>query len=215
MPGWWWLAPVAALGCGLAAVALTPWLAGTVAGRPSRWYGRRLPGWLSALIGGAAATLAGTWVQLVTFSLVALGLGLLVAVDLAEERLPDTLTLPLYPVLLGGLALDAALGGGWPAVGQAVLAGLVALAVFLLLALLGPLYPGDVKLAGVLGAWLGWFGWWPVLGGFFAAFALHALVGIGLMAARRANRSTEFAFGPSLVAGTLIVLVGGRALGWW
>ena len=62
---------------------------------------------------------------------------------------------------------------------------------------------GDVTLALVLGAVLGWYGWVIVLVGTFAGYLLGALYGIGLMLAGRADRSSRIPFSPFLLAGTL------------
>ena len=65
---------------------------------------------------------------------------------------------------------------------------------------------GDVKLGGVLGGYLGWFGWVHVYYGIFAGFLLGALLAIGLLATRRASMKTAVPFGPMLVVGPLVVL---------
>jgi leader peptidase (prepilin peptidase)/N-methyltransferase len=53
---------------------------------------------------------------------------------------------------------------------------------------------GDVKLAGPLGAYLGWLGATAALAGLMAAWLLAAVTGLGLMAAGRANRKTHLPF---------------------
>uniref|UniRef100_UPI00292CBC40 prepilin peptidase n=1 Tax=Clavibacter michiganensis TaxID=28447 RepID=UPI00292CBC40 len=72
---------------------------------------------------------------------------------------------------------------------------------------------GDVKLALVVGAVLGWYGWAMVLVGTFAGYLLAALYGIGLMLAGRADRTSRIPFGPFLLAGTLAgVLMGSQSV---
>ena len=71
---------------------------------------------------------------------------------------------------------------------------------------------GDVKLAPVLGVTLGWWALSSAIVGLFAAFALGALVGVGLMLARRAGRRTALPFGPFLLVGALLGLIVGPAL---
>lgn len=66
---------------------------------------------------------------------------------------------------------------------------------------------GDVKLALVLGAVLGWYGWANVLVGTFAGYVLGALYGIGLMLAGRADRTSRIPFGRFLLAGMLAGVV--------
>jgi leader peptidase (prepilin peptidase)/N-methyltransferase len=71
---------------------------------------------------------------------------------------------------------------------------------------------GDVKLALVLGAVLGWYGWPIVLIGTFAGYLLGALYGIVLLLAGRADWATRIAFGPFLLVGAFVgVLLGSYA----
>lgn len=66
-----------------------------------------------------------------------------------------------------------------------------------------------MKLALVLGAVLGWYGWAIVLVGTFASYLLGALYGIGLLVVGRAGRHTRIPFGPFLLAGAFAgVLLG-------
>ena len=127
----------------------------------------------------------------------------LAVIDVREHRLPNRLVLPAYPAVLVLFALACALGAPWTrfggaAAGMAVL--FVVFAVFRLASRAG-LGGGDVKLAGVVGGMLGWIGWDAVLVGVFAAFLLGGLFGLLLLALRRADRRTRFAFGPWMLAG--------------
>ena len=65
---------------------------------------------------------------------------------------------------------------------------------------------GDVKLAGVLGGYLGWFGWGAVYYGIFAGFVLGAVLSVGLLAAGRVTMKTPVPFGPMLITGALLVV---------
>ena len=130
---------------------------------------------------------------------------LLAVVDLRTQLLPNRV---LLPGVVGGvvlLAVAAAAGGDWTALGRAVLAGPAAAAALLVLALVNPrgLGMGDVKLAGLLGLYLGWLGWPVLLTGLFLGFLAQAVVGLALLAVHRAGRSTELPFGPALLAGAL------------
>jgi leader peptidase (prepilin peptidase)/N-methyltransferase len=70
---------------------------------------------------------------------------------------------------------------------------------------------GDVKLAGVLGLYLGWLGWGPLAVGAFLAFLLGGVLGALLMALGKAGRKSAIPFGPWMLAGALIaVFVGQR-----
>jgi leader peptidase (prepilin peptidase)/N-methyltransferase len=69
---------------------------------------------------------------------------------------------------------------------------------------------GDVKLAGVLGLFLGWLGWDALAVGALAAFILGGLFGVALIVARRARSKTAIPFGPWMLVGAWIgILAGG------
>jgi leader peptidase (prepilin peptidase)/N-methyltransferase len=180
--------------------------------------------WTPAVEVGTAATFVATaawlgWSPLLpAFLFFAALMIVLTAIDLQHKRLPDRLVLPAYPVLAALLAVAAATGDTWGSFGRALLGGLVLFAVYLVLALINPagLGGGDVKLAGVLGMALGWFGWGPVAVGGFAGFFLGALIGGSTMLVGRAGRKTEIPFGPFMIAGTYLGLaVGGPIADWY
>ena len=131
-------------------------------------------------------------------------------IDARSGRLPDRLTLPSYPIalaLLGGAALAVPQGGRHY---LHALIGLAACALFYgVLWLISPasIGLGDVKLAGVLGLSLGWFGARATLVGLLGGFVLAALAGVVLIAARRAARKTHIPFGPFMLAAALAVLL--------
>jgi leader peptidase (prepilin peptidase)/N-methyltransferase len=138
-------------------------------------------------------------------------------IDLDTKRLPNVLTLPSYPILAGLLLLPTIADGAWSDYLRALVGGLALFVFYLLLALIYPagMGMGDVKLAGVLGMGLAWFGWDVWLVGMFLGFLLGAVVGLGLMAVRRAGRRTAIPFGPFMVAGTLLAIVVGPAIADW
>jgi leader peptidase (prepilin peptidase)/N-methyltransferase len=134
----------------------------------------------------------------------------LAVIDARRRRLPDALTLPSYPVALVLLGV-AALAG--PDGGRRLLTALAGLAAaWLLFALQALIYPAgigwcDVKLAGLLGLYLGWLGVGALITGLFAGYLLAAAAGLALLAARRATRRSLIPFGPFLLAGTLIAIL--------
>jgi leader peptidase (prepilin peptidase)/N-methyltransferase len=134
-------------------------------------------------------------------------------IDARQRRLPDVLTLPSYPacLLLLGVAAPFLPGGSGRFV-HALIGMAAAVAFFGLLLLVSPagIGLGDVKLAGPLGAYLGWLGAAAFVTGLLAAWLLAAVTAIGLLLARRATRKTEIPFGPFLVAATVgVVLASG------
>ncbi|MER8009644.1 A24 family peptidase [Streptomyces sp. NPDC094149] len=169
-------------------------------------YGPRTPllAVVSAGICTALAAGVGARPELLVWLLLSPAAVLLAVVDFAAHRLPDVLTLPLAVaavVLLGVVALLPGAGGSW----TSALLGSLTLGVFYFVFFLisQGLGFGDVKLALVLGAVLGWYGWPFVLVGTFAGYLFGALYGIGMMLAGRADRSSRIPFGPFLLTGTL------------
>ena len=144
------------------------------------------------------------------------GIGVpLAVIDARCQRLPDALTLPSYPVALALLGFAALLVPGGAGHFRGALAGMtLAWGVFLLQVLFYPagLGWGDVKLAGLLGLYLGWLGgsWLDqgaLLAGLFLGYLFAAAAGLALIAARRASRKSRLPFGPYLLAGTLTAIL--------
>ena len=164
---------------------------------------------LAPVLGAAvAASLAGhPWPVLLPY-LVLVPVGLtLAAVDADVHRLPNQLTLPLIPFVLLALAVASAATNDWTALGRAVLAGLVVGGAFITLTLLlgGHMVGlGDAKLVLSLAPCLGWLSWSHVLHGLAISFGISALVAFALLITGRASRDSHMAFGPYLVAGTLL-----------
>lgn len=127
-------------------------------------------------------------------------------IDVQHHRLPDAIVIPLYPVTLLGLVVAGLLSGtfqGWSAViGCAVWLGTVGL-IWLVTRGRG-MGLGDVKLAPILGATLGWLAVGSALVGLVAAFVLGAVVAVGLLLAKRAQRRSAIAFGPFLLLGAAV-----------
>jgi leader peptidase (prepilin peptidase) / N-methyltransferase len=137
-------------------------------------------------------------------------------IDLEHRRLPNVLTLPSY--IIGGALLAVAVlveaGDTWGTYLRALLGMVVLFAFYFVLALIYPagMGFGDVKLAGVLGLYLGWLGWGPVVVGAFLGFLLGALVGLALMATRRIGRKSRIPFGPFMLVGALLAVLFGDAI---
>ncbi|MBB0991659.1 prepilin peptidase, partial [Dietzia sp. SLG510A3-30A2] len=199
------IAVASAVVSGLAAAALGRWMR-SLAESDSRWLRSGLHVVLAAAGGFGAAYLALGWADLVTFAALAVGCALLIAIDLAVFRLPDEIVLPLYPIVFGGLAVTAAMFDVWGSLGRAAAAAAALLAFYFVLALINPsgLGLGDVKLSGVLGAFLGWLGWPAVLAGTLAAFVINAVVALVLLAAGRVGAKSGIAFGPAMVIGAVV-----------
>ena len=79
----------------------------------------------------------------------------------------------------------------------------------------GAMGGGDVKLAGVVGLYLGYVGWGALAVGAFAAFLLGGVYGIALLAFRKAGRKSRIPFGPWMLAGAWVGIFTGEAVGRW
>ncbi|WP_426325008.1 prepilin peptidase [Microbacterium sp. E-13] len=142
---------------------------------------------------------------------------LLALIDLDTKRLPNSIVLPSYVVAGVLFCVAALLSGEWDALLRAA-TGMVALYVFyalLRLARPGGMGGGDVKLAGVIGIYLGWLGWGALLVGAFAAFVYGGVFGIILILIRRAGRKTAIPFGPWMILGAWTGVFAGETISRW
>ena len=141
----------------------------------------------------------------------------LFCIDLDTHRLPNAIVLWLYPITATGLVLAGVLGGEWPWL-SALAGAALWLAVFGLVWLISGgrgLGLGDVKLAPVLGATLGWIGLSPAVVGLFATWVLGGSVAIALIVTGRAKRGTHLAFGPFMILGGAVAIWLGADIANW
>ncbi|WP_374977778.1 A24 family peptidase [Microbacterium trichothecenolyticum] len=141
----------------------------------------------------------------------------LTLIDLDTHRLPNSIVLPSY--LVAGILFTVAawLTGDWAALARAAIGMAVMYLFYFLLraARPGGMGGGDVKLAGVVGIYLGWLGWGALAVGAFAAFLYGGVFGIALMLLRRAGRKTAIPFGPWMILGAWTGVFAGEAVGKW
>lgn len=135
-------------------------------------------------------------------------------IDLDHHRLPDAIVLPLYPVTLVGLVTAGIIEQRWSLASAGIGIGVWTAVVGVPWLISGGrgMGFGDVKLAPVLGATLGWVAVSAAVTGLLAAFVLGASVGLALLVAGRAGRRTQVPFGPFLLAGALVGLLAGPAI---
>ncbi|MDR6415385.1 A24 family peptidase [Pseudarthrobacter sulfonivorans] len=150
----------------------------------------------------------------------------LTVIDVRHHLLPNRIVFPSYAVagvlLLAAAIVNVAAGSGalegtpdggaqlWGVPALRILAGGAVLWVFYFVLRL--VYPpgmgfGDVKLAGVLGMYLGYLGWAHVFAGTFAAFLLGGLWSLALLAARRGTLKSAIPFGPFMLAGAAAAML--------
>lgn len=135
----------------------------------------------------------------------------LAVIDIRSHLLPNRIVLPSYWAAVP-LTVAAAMATGGFDLGAAlrVLGGGAAL--WLVYFVLRVVYPagmgfGDVKLAGVLGLYLGFLSWSHLFWGTAAAFLLGGVFGLGVIVSRRGTAKSAIPFGPFMLAGTALALV--------
>ncbi|PPK96000.1 leader peptidase (prepilin peptidase)/N-methyltransferase [Kineococcus xinjiangensis] len=169
----------------------------------------------TGLLFGAVAWLVGpSWALPAYLYLAAIAVALTM-IDLDVQRLPDAIVKPSYVVAAVLLAAASAATGDWGAMLRAGIGCAALLALYAPLWLFGGMGRGDVKLAGVLGLYLGWWSWEALVVGGFAAFVLGGAVGVALMLLGRARRRTKVPFGPSMLAGALLALFAAAPVASW
>jgi leader peptidase (prepilin peptidase)/N-methyltransferase len=170
----------------------------------------------AALFAGGGLRLGWSWAlpaYLVFF-------GALVAVsviDLRHYLIPNRVVYPALAVSLPLLVVASAAGHSWDRLFDALLGAAAAWALLLLVHVVSPrgMGFGDVRLAFVLGLFLGWLGLDRVVLGLFLGFLLGAVAGVGLILLRRRTRKDSIPFGPFLALGALIAVLAGDPLIRW
>jgi leader peptidase (prepilin peptidase)/N-methyltransferase len=177
---------------------------------------------VSALVTGAAfgllAIRLGAVPALAAYCSLLAGLLAASVVDIRLGIVPRSILYPTFATMAVGLAAASAVERHWRALGEAAIAGAAAFAVFFALWWFFPrgLGYGDVRLAGVMGAALGWIGFGELYIGFLVAFVTGTGLGVVLMARQGTGRKTRFAFGPALSVGAAFgVLWGPWAVHIW
>lgn len=165
---------------------------------------------------GTAAVLVAAYVALgptADFVVAALLLPALVAItaiDLEHQLIPNVITLP---GVLVGLAANLATGRmSWvePILGIALGSGLF---LVIILASGGGMGAGDLKLGGMLGAFLGWK---SLVFALFVAVILGGALALALLASGLRKRKDAIPFGPFLAMGGAMALFWGeRVVDWY
>lgn len=156
----------------------------------------------------------GLSIQTLVYIILSSALIIIAFIDLNEQIVPDIISLP---GIVAGLVLsffvpyisfiDSASGivvGG----GIILIIGLAGSAIFKKEAMGG----GDVKLAAMVGAFLGWR---YIIISLFLGFFLGALAGIILIISKIRSREDAVPFGPFIVLGSLITLLWGEKIITW
>lgn len=137
--------------------------------------------------------------------------------DLDHQRIPNRILGPGLAVALVLLAIGAGFEGEWDAYLRGIGGAAAYFGVMFILAVVarGGLGFGDVKLAALLGLFLGYESWRLVAVGGALAVLIGGLIAVALLIARRRGRKDAIAFGPSMVAGAFLALVVGDRIATW
>ena len=136
------------------------------------------------------------------------GLVALSWIDVERMLLPKAIIYPVSVLVAALLLLPAGVYGAWHSywVAWAFAGGWFLFFYLMWFASPRLLGYGDVRLAPVLGLSLGWLGWRYVVLGFFAANLIGALIGIGLIVAKKAERQSRVPYGVFLALGTALAV---------
>jgi leader peptidase (prepilin peptidase)/N-methyltransferase len=139
----------------------------------------------------------------------------LTLIDLDTRRLPNAIVLPSYVVGLVLLGSAALISADEAAMLRGVIGMAALYAFYFILRLVRPggMGGGDVKLAGVVGLYLGFIGWGALAVGAFFAFLYGGVFGVALLIARRAGRRTAIPFGPWMILGAWTGVFAGETIG--
>jgi leader peptidase (prepilin peptidase)/N-methyltransferase len=177
--------------------------------RPSRRAIRATAAVLTGASWGLLVWVLGPVAALPAVLVFAAAATVLAIVDVLEQRLPNAVVGPAFGAVAVLLAAASAVTGDWIALAWAGLGSAVMFAVYLVAALISPaaMGMGDVKLAGLIGLLLGWFGLEVWLAGLLGGFVLGGLAAIGGLVLRKVTLSGSIPFGPSMLAAALLAVL--------
>ncbi len=170
--------------------------------------------WPTAGLPTDAMHIASRLIEMAAFLyLAAISLALAI-IDAEHHRLPNRIVLPSYIVAIVMLGAADVLAGDFSGLLRTLIGGA---AMFVFYFGIAFAYPagmgfGDVKLAGVLGLYLAFLGWGPLIVGAFAAFLVGGVFAIVLIASKRVGRKGGIPFGPWMLAGAWIGVFAGQAV---
>lgn len=139
-------------------------------------------------------------------------------IDFERQIIPNRIVYPTIFAAIPLLALAALAGHDWTRFGHAVMGASLAWVALLVIHLISPagMGFGDVRLAFVLGLFLGWISLGHVVTGLFLGVLLISVVGLTLSLLRLRSLQDHIAFGPFLAGGsTLAVFAGHAIMRWW
>jgi leader peptidase (prepilin peptidase) / N-methyltransferase len=135
-------------------------------------------------------------------------------IDIEHHRLPNSIVLPSYLVGAVLLGTSCLLVGDYAALLRAGIGGAAMVLGYIVLALIwkGGMGFGDIKLAGVLGLYLGYVGWGALAVGSLGAFFFGGIFGLVLILLHKTTRKSGIPFGPWMVLGAWVGILFGNQI---
>ena len=163
----------------------------------------------AGLLCGALAWRLGPAPELPAYLFLAIAAVELTRIDLSFHILPNRLVGPLLGVGLVLLTGSAMSSGEWPALLRGIIGLVILFVCYFILALISPngIGMGDVKLSAPLGLYLGYLGWPHLFYGGALGFVAGGVAAALLVLKNRGNKPKEVAFGPSMLAAALAVIL--------
>lgn len=167
----------------------------------------------AALFAGTVLRFRGDWVvpaYLVFF----LCLVTVTVIDFQRQIIPNRIVYPTIFVSIPLLAFAALAGDQWSRFGHALMGASLAWLALFVIHLISPagMGFGDVRLAFVLGLFLGWLSLGHVFTGLFLGVILISVVGVALAVLRLRSLQDHIAFGPFLAGGSILAVFAGQAI---
>jgi leader peptidase (prepilin peptidase)/N-methyltransferase len=131
----------------------------------------------------------------------------LATTDLITRKLPNALLVAAFSSLAVIFGADAVLDGHGDSLVRTALIMVAALAIHSILYVLGAIAGGDVKLAGLLGAALGWISWEAAWSGLALGWILAGVIVGAARIVRRRTTNYDVPLGPFLLAGALLSIL--------
>jgi leader peptidase (prepilin peptidase)/N-methyltransferase len=168
----------------------------------------------TALLFGATAVKVGPHASLPAFLYLASIAIALALIDLETFKLPNVIVLPSYIVGAVLLGVSALIDHNDQAAARAVAGMAIYYSAFFILWFVYPrgMGFGDVKLAGVLGLYLGYCGWGVLAVGALGGVLLGGVIGIALILFAGAGRKTKVPYGPFMLTGAVAAIFIGATI---
>jgi leader peptidase (prepilin peptidase)/N-methyltransferase len=154
-----------------------------------------------------------SWAETLAFCALFGVLAALSAIDIEHYRLPDLIVLPSLVASVPLIAVVSVVDDSADRIRYALVGAALYFGFLFVAHLISPrgMGFGDVKLAALMGLYVGWLGTTYVdalalvLWAMLVGFAVGTVFGVVLLAARRRNR--PFPFGPFLALGTVVAIL--------